>query len=280
MHKYFNFTKIFEAEQMGAPLDPTEMGTPEGQTNSVPTEKVEDFTILAKENILEITVTKDDFDKLQAGQSVEKTDALWKNTENNAETKGIKKVIFNIKNDEANYEPDALTFDLDEGVATDIIEGLKLGENVTQVLKGFSKAGTVVPEVTVKFIKSIDIDTSPDLETVPATPEQIESGAVLPEPTEGAMPNESRGIMSFDQFVNEGKKKWIGDVTKDMEKGALKKELGGKVTKARIKEEEAKLKKKDKDKKKPGLQLGAKDAKTHKRDVLAMNLLKAQKGKK
>ena len=38
---------------------------------------------------------------------------------------------------------------------------------------------------------------------------------------------------------------------------------------------EAKLKKKDKDKKKPGLQLGEKDAKTHKRNVLAKNLMKA-----
>ena len=206
MHKYFNFTKIFEAEQTGAPLDPNEMGTPEAPMNSVPTEKIEDFTLLAKENILEITVTKDDFDKLKMGQSVQKTDAQWKKKENETEIKGIKLVILNTKNDTSKNEPDALVFNLDDTTAMDIVEGIKLG-NVTQVLKGMGQDGTEIPDITVRFIKSVDIDTSPDLETVPATPDQVESGAVLPEPTEGSMSNESRGFLSFSQFVNESKKK-------------------------------------------------------------------------
>lgn len=89
---------------------------------------------------------------------------------------------------------------------------------------------------------------------------------------------ESKSIKSFDAFVNEKKSsKWIGDI--DMKKGALKKQLGvkkgEKLTKEDIEKVESKLEKKDKDKNKPGLQLGKKDAKLHKRAVLAKNLMKA-----
>ncbi len=54
MHKYFNFTKIFEAEQMGMPLSPEEMGTPEAPIGSVPDEKIEDFALLAKSTIISL----------------------------------------------------------------------------------------------------------------------------------------------------------------------------------------------------------------------------------
>ena len=280
MHKYFNFTKIYEAEQMGAPLDPEEMGMPGSLPEPTNTDKLEDFEVLAKENILEITLTKKDVAELENGESVSKNDAKWKEKENETKIKDIKLVILNTKNDTAENDPDALVFNLDDSVTNEIIDGIKLGD-ITQVLKGTGKEGIEIPEITVRFIKSVDLETSTKETVVPASPEQIESGAVTPEAIVGELPNESKGIMSFDQFVNEGKKKWIGDVTKEMKKGALKKELGGgKVTKAKIAEEEAKLKKKDQDKKKKGLQLNAKDAKTHKRDVLAINLLNAQKGKK
>jgi hypothetical protein len=95
----------------------------------------------------------------------------------------------------------------------------------------------------------------------------------------GANPMEAqKAIMSFDSFVSEAKKeKWIGDI--EMKKGALRKEMkkdkGEKIKPEDIAKSEAKLKKKDKDKKKPGLQLDKKDAKTHKRNVLAKNLMKA-----
>lgn len=85
-------------------------------------------------------------------------------------------------------------------------------------------------------------------------------------------------IKTFDQFVNEAKKdKWIADI--DMKKGALRKEMGKKkgekISAKDIAKSEAKLEKKDKNKKKPGLQLDKKDAKTHKRNILAKNLMKA-----
>jgi len=85
----------------------------------------------------------------------------------------------------------------------------------------------------------------------------------------------SNQIKKFDEFVNEAKKeKWIGKI--DMQKDALKKSLGKKeIDMATLNKEEKKLEKKDKDKKKPGLQLDAKDAKKRKRIVLAKNLMKA-----
>ena len=89
--------------------------------------------------------------------------------------------------------------------------------------------------------------------------------------------NESRmksEIKSFDAFVGEAKKTKLTDV--NMKKGAFKKELDkGEITAKDIAEVEKKLKAKDKDKKKLGLQLDKKDAKTHKRAVLAKNLMKA-----
>lgn len=206
MHKYFNFTKIFEAEQMGMPLNPEEMGTPEAKPNSVPSEKLEDFNLLSKENILEIMITKDDFDKLKMGQAVQKTDAQWKKKDNETQVKGIKLVILNTKNDTSKNEPESLVFNLDDTVTADILEGLKLG-NVTQVLKGFGQDGTEIPGITVRFVKSVDLDTSTSVETVPATPEQIDMGVVTPGAIAGEMPNESRGFLSFNQFINESKKK-------------------------------------------------------------------------
>jgi hypothetical protein len=105
----------------------------------------------------------------------------------------------------------------------------------------------------------------------------IAKGTPAPE-KETVQKNESTMIKTFDQFVNEAKKeKWIGDI--DMKKGALRKEMGKKkdekISAKDIAKSEVKLAKKDKDKKKPGLQLDKKDAKTHKRNVLAKNLMKA-----
>jgi hypothetical protein len=226
MHKYFNFTKIYEAEQSGLPLDPEEMGTPGSLPEAQPNDKLEDFDMLAKENILEITLTKQDCDDLKGGKSVlkKKPEAQWKDKENETIVKDIALVILNTKNDTAQNEPDALVFNLDDSITNDIIEGIKLG-NVTQVLKGLGQDGTDIPEITVRFIKSVDLDISSTETVIPATPEQIESGAVTPNAVTGEMPNESRGIMSFNQFINEGKKQ---------------------MTKAKVAKEDTKIKKKPK----------------------------------
>jgi len=298
MHKYFNFAKIYEAEQTGEPLNPDEMGTPVPQGVAAdPTDtKLTDFAALAKDHMIEIILTYNDFDQLKKGESVLKTDSQAK-MKTGDQTHGIvdiTSIIINTANDTAKNDKEALVFNLDdpnttteEGITNRILNDFKRPETSehVEVLTGTAQGGTSIPEITVKFLRSTDPQTwTGKDEAIPASAEQKEAGLVVPNATSGTIPNESielRKILSFNQFVNEGKKKWIADVVKDMKKGALKKELGGeKVTKSKIAEEEAELAKKDKNKKKPGLQLNAKDAKTHKRDILALNLLNAQKGKK
>lgn len=116
-----------------------------------------------------------------------------------------------------------------------------------------------------------------------STPEEIAAatGDIVAHPTSESTEPEvtlPHAISSFDEFIGEAKKeKWIAKV--NMEKGALRKEMkkkkGEEISPDEIEASEKKLAKKDKDKKKPGLQLNKKDAKTHKRNVLAKNLMKA-----
>lgn len=254
MHKYFNFTKIYEAEQSGLPLDPEKMGTP-GSLHEQQNDKLEDFDMLAKENILEITLTKQDCDDLKGGKSVskKKPEAQWKGKENETNVKDIALVILNTKNDTAQNEPDALVFNLDDSITNDIIEGIKLG-NVTQVLKGLGQDGTDIPEITVRFIKSVDLDISSTETVIPATPKQIENGSVTPNTVTGEMPNESKGIMNFNQFVNEARK--------NLKKEALKKDLSG----TSMTKENTKLNKKSKKSEKFPDMSG--DGKVTKKDIL------------
>jgi hypothetical protein len=260
MHKYFNFSKIYEAEQMGIPLDPEEMGTPGSLTNDEPTDKLENFAALAEENLLEITLTQDDFNNLKGGESVSKEDAKWKNITDETKVIDIKLVILNTSNEKQKNDAEALVFNLDETAKTNIIKGLEENSvNVIQVLTGTGQNGTTIPNISVKFIKSVELDTTAKETTIPASPEQIASGAVTPEIVAGELPNESRGIMSFDQFVNEGKK---NSDAKDMKKGALKKDLTG----AKDKKEDAKLKKKPKKEGKFPDMSG--DGKVTKKDIL------------
>jgi hypothetical protein len=148
-----------------------------------------------------------------------------------------------------------------------------------------TKAGDPNSAMNVMFIKTQagaqNAPTEPAEATASETPEMIQqmadTGTTAPGALTSTGANPTKSINSFDEFVSESKKKWIADI--DMKKGALRKEMKKgkeeKITKADILKKEASLKKKDKDKKKPGLQLNKKDAKTHKRDVLALNLMKA-----
>jgi hypothetical protein len=79
-------------------------------------------------------------------------------------------------------------------------------------------------------------------------------------------------IKSFESFNEESK--WIKGAIKHP--GSLRKSLhkkeGEKITQAEIGSEISKLKKKDKDKEKPGLQLGKKDSAKYKKLILAKTL--------
>ena len=81
-------------------------------------------------------------------------------------------------------------------------------------------------------------------------------------------------LESFESFNEKKKDKWIKDAISSP--GALKKSLGKgkeeKITKKEIEDELSKLKKKDKDKEKPGTQLDKKDATKKRRLELAKTL--------
>lgn len=81
-------------------------------------------------------------------------------------------------------------------------------------------------------------------------------------------------IKSFESFNEEKKEKWIQDAIK--KPGSLRKSLGKKkgekISKSEINSELSKLKGKDRDKSKPGLQLSKKDKTKQKRLTLARTL--------
>jgi hypothetical protein len=159
-------------------------------------------------------------------------------------------------------------------------------EKTKQVSITFRKADAAEENEVAPEETTTSTPTEPAQSTIAASAAEIaaETGITPTSPVGeqvGANPmGAPKAIKSFDDFVGEAKKnsgQWIKDL--DMKKGALRKEMkkgkGEKISAKDLAKSEAKLKKKDKDKKKPGLQLDAKDAKTHKRNVLAKNLMKA-----
>lgn len=256
MHKYFNFAKIYEAEQTGKELLPADLGTQEAPEKlEVPEDKLEDFAALAKDYLIEVFLTESDLTTLSSGESVTKKDAQWKLKTGNTieDIKPIAEVIFNTSNEKTESDKDALLFALGdprtstkEGIANRIINAFKqvdTGE-LLEVLTGTAQDGTVIPEITVKFLRSPDISAVPNEAPVkPASSTDIESGAVPPPPTSESI--SPKKIMSFNQFVNEDKKQ---------------------LTKSKSTKEDNKLKKKSKKSEKfPDL---SGDGKVTKKDIL------------
>lgn len=207
MHKYFDFKKIYEAENLGTPLSPEELGTPASSLNIADTDssiEIEDFTKMSLDNILEITLTFQDIENLKEGQSVLKEDAEWKKKSNETHVTPIKLVIINTKNETSKNDPTALVFNLDEDTLTEILNNID-SQTVMQSLKGTGRDGIEIPNITVRFIKSIDLSVEHDKKVIPASPNQLsQAGEILP--------NESKRIFNFNQFINENKKKEIKDV--------------------------------------------------------------------
>jgi hypothetical protein len=85
-----------------------------------------------------------------------------------------------------------------------------------------------------------------------------------------------KNIISFEDFTINEEENWIKDAIKHP--GALRKSLGKKkgekISKSEINSEIAELKAKDRDPKKPGVQLGKRDSRKYKRLNLAKTLKK------
>ena len=294
MYRSFNYHKIFEAEQTGTPV------TQDGNNAS------------KKAKELAINVTDESVAQLESAIEsngifevpIYKVTYADKTTENT----GVAYFMFVEPGGQLSPEnmtkasqliavPQNYVFLVEKTENHKLSAVLELaGSTVGEMATNFFTRYNTSAQIGVTFVKS-DGSTgttetpaeeapveAPSDETAASTPdEEMIATAMTTGEMIGANPSESatRSVMSFDAFVSEakGEDKWIAGVMKDIKKGGLRKEMGKKkgekITPAEIKKSEAALKKKDKDKKKPGLQLNKKDAKTHKRNVLAKNLMKA-----
>lgn len=288
MYKFIDFKKIFEAEETATPIETV---TPVQQPQALSGKNADILLTLSEQDQDELNDLLENNSSLKLftrpAQVVDKTDSTKKLGEIN--------LIFAIANSKEKNAQFPVIPELsdEEKRKTQIFKLYKEQIHIDELNSGpvtvslktkpdddKSAVNIIIVAAKEQPTATQTADTEPvapanAAETEP-TPEEIalSTGEMVgsnPKKYESNMP---KAIKNFDQFVGESKKKWIADI--DMKTGALKKELGDdELTAADLKKAEAKLAKKDKDKKKKGLQLNPKDAKTHKRVVLAKNLMKA-----
>jgi len=288
MYRFINYGKLFEQTDPAATMPPA----PVQQPAKVDPKKVALMLVLSEQDITELSSLIEN--NAEAKLFTRPATFVDKNTMDTTTPINIpgfgtstNLVLAIAASDEssatfpntASLDPSKnLTFNVyPKQIALDEIESGPVTLNLKptsgeQVSVTFVKAGADSTSTETEM-EAAPVETPEEPETI-ISPEQAEEIAATGEMTTGMNP---RAIKSFDDFVSEAKKELITDIL--MKKGALRKEMKKgkeeKISLADLKKSEAKLKKKDKDKKKPGLQLGAKDAKTHKRNVLAKNLMKA-----
>lgn len=295
MYRFIDYRKIFEAEEQPV------AGTPAAPQAATPQQNAFD----PKKAMLLVSLTEQDLDTLS---ETLKTGGIFQRPAKAVDKNNPESVIqipgvgsdFMIALLIANSDEKTATFPKAEEASLDqaktlifnaypkelaAIEDLSQGSNVMVSLKPLNAADLIQINFTQIAEETSTTPEEPTQAEMTPAPEPMAATEITTNAAEQAaetgelMPESA--IMSFDSFVGEAKKAkdktWIKDI--DMKKGALRKEMKKgkeeKITPAEIAKSEAKLKKKDKDKKKPGLQLNAKDAKTHKRNVLAKNLMKA-----
>jgi hypothetical protein len=279
MYSSFNYNKIFEAEQTGTPI--TQDGMPASK-------KVKELVInLTDENLVQLNSA------IESNSLFEIPVQKVSYTDNSIESAGT--AYFMTFGPGTQVTPDN-TSKLSELIKTPqnylfLIEKTQdhalssakqlSGSETGAIATGVFTRYNTQDQIAITFVKSepaLDAEQT-NSSSEPTPSQEILTSAMNTGELVGANPS-NKSVMRFDDFVSEAKKdNWIAGVVQDMKKGGLRKEMGKKkgekITPAEIKKSEAALKKKDKDKKKPGLQLNPKDAKTHKRNVLAKNLMKA-----
>jgi hypothetical protein len=254
MYKYFDFKKIFEADDS---MMPEEGMSP---TTSEPEIKTVDLKKANATSKLHLLLTGTEVDQLKTQGFLNKT-AEWKEIDNETKIVPMQVSIYNADSGKPSptVEDGVLSLTITNQKLEDILLGIEGGSTVETEIPSTDKTLEGQP-VRVALTREIDVTSvKPGEIAVPASAEQLADD--VPAPTEGSLPESFRSLMKFDDFVNEAKKK--DKVTSDM----IAKEL-------------SKLSGKDKDKTKEGLQLNKKDAKKRKQLVLAKNLMKASGAKK
>jgi hypothetical protein len=268
MYKYFDFKKIFEADEAMMPEEGMQ-----SVTVDQPTVDLANLKELNDRSKLHVLLSGTEVDTLKTEGFLTKT-AEWKEKENETKINQMKVLLFNADSGKSIPEvsPDVLQITLTDQILNRILVGIDGGNTIEETVSSPNQE-LEGEKVNISFTREIDVTN------VKAGEISAPAGEELPAPAEGTMsevPESFGRLMRFDDFVNESKKKdnWIKDV--DMKKGALKKSLNKKeITSKDIASELKKLEGKDKDKKKEGLQLNKKDATEQKRLVLAKNLMKA-----
>jgi len=200
MHKYFNYSQIFEAEQMGAPLNPAEMGTPE-PVGANPATLISEADLV--NYTLDLQLSPSDISALynnSVGYIEKNEQSLVDNSGDLTKNKVIDIKIINSDNADASIPTDDTSKLVMTTTSTKLSE-VGVDENsFTGIIE--TKFSSNRGEVNVKLSPAINVVSNSKNKVEVAEPTQ----EVVPPAAEiGANPWESR-IMSFDSYVNENKK--------------------------------------------------------------------------
>jgi hypothetical protein len=197
MYRRYDFKKIFEAEQMGEPLNPEDMGLEQQLSELTPN----DHTGYE----LDIALSEDEIESLKSTGKFVKTDAHWKKTENLTDVKPIENLVIETVDGDETVE--------DAGQTVTLHVKLETINRILDTIKDGGLAKESIGETKVTFTKSV----------AASTPEQV--AQEIEEPIEN-MPNESanKEILSFNQFINEKKGDWVADMFNEITSfGSVKK---------------------------------------------------------
>lgn len=207
MYRRYDFKKIFEAEQLGAPLNPEDMGL---ETNQ------EAQSNIRREGYeLEATMSDAEINELLTRGSIEVGEANWKKLDNATISDRIKSLTIE-------------TGDRDEIISEDdLVVTLKLTKQKIDQLIGMVKDGSIakyaVNGTPISFIKDIEtkLSTPTDLQ------KKVEADSILP--------NESvRTVARFNEFLSEGRRDEVADAFEEILKIIPKKKKSNKFKNKKI----------------------------------------------
>lgn len=207
MYRRYDFKKIFEAEQLGAPLNPEDMGLETNQEAQSNTRR-EGYE-------LEATMSDAEINELLTRGSIEVGEANWKKLDNATQSDRIKSLTIE-------------TGDHDEIISEDdLVVTLKLTKQKIDQLIGMVKDGSIakyaVNGTPISFIKDIEtkLSTPTDLQ------KKVEADSILP--------NESvRTVARFNEFLSEGRRDEVADAFEEILKIIPKKKKSNKFKNKKI----------------------------------------------
>ena len=197
MYRRYDFKKIFEAEQLGEPLDPADMGLEQQLSELTPNDHAG--------YELDIALSEDEIENLKLTSKLVKTDAHWKKTENLTDSDPVENLVIETADGDEMVE--------DAGQTVTLHIKLETINRVLDTIKDGGLAKEAIGETKVTFTKSVATSTPEPV--AQETNEPIES-----------MPNESasKEILSFNQFINEKKGDWVADMFNEItSSGSVKK---------------------------------------------------------